>query len=342
MFGTQCVFTKKRLKIMLDDEKFEQARRVLFLMNEFLAGKKYSTKEIHRLYENKYKSCSMKTVQRDIRVIYEETSILESERIGLIKYWSIPRDLLKGYPVKFHSDELLSLHLIKAFLRTFSDSDLADNINGLIKKIDMKLSAPIIMNHSFVWEHTPGKYDYSSHKGIITQLIRYIIDKVWLEIDYQRMSDDCITIISILPVSFYEYQGNLYLIAYFIKRKSYLTFAVQNIKEIRISSTQHSEIPVFDNKVFKEQVFAVFADDLHDIKLRIAKTYTKYFENRLWHPSQKISKNPDGSMILEMKVPIAPDLISWILSWHQAITVIEPQILKDRVVSYLKDALNNY
>jgi predicted DNA-binding transcriptional regulator YafY len=327
---------------MLDDEKFEQARRVLFLMNEFLAGKKYSTKEIQQHYENKFKSCSMKTVQRDIRVLRDELNILDAERVGTTKYWSIPRDLLRGYPVKFHSDELLSLYLLKAFLRTFSDSDLSDNLDELIVKLNRKLAAPVIKGDFVIWDQAPGKYDYSQHKATIRKLIRYIIDKVWLDLEYTRKSDNHLTKISVLPVGIYEYQGMLYLIAYFLNRKTYLTLSIQNIKEIFISKSQHSEKPEFDHRKFKEQVFAVFADDLQDIKLLISKKYTKYFENRLWHTSQKVSQDNDGNMILEMKVPIAPDLISWILSWHQAIVVLEPQELKERVVDALRLALENY
>jgi hypothetical protein len=76
--------------------------------------------------------------------------------------------------------------------------------------------------------------------------------------------------------------------------------------------------------------------------LLIKKEFKHFFLNRRWHVSQVEKFDKDGNLILEMKVPVGVDLINWILSWSDAIIVLEPPELIKKVVNRLAQALNNY
>jgi predicted DNA-binding transcriptional regulator YafY len=68
-----------------------------------------------------------------------------------------------------------------------------------------------------------------------------------------------------------------------------------------------------------------------------------YFQNRQWHQSQRQTIDPEtGDMIMELYVPLGPDFISWILSWHDAIKVIKPVELIDKVKARLRATLYSY
>jgi hypothetical protein len=47
-------------------------------------------------------------------------------------------------------------------------------------------------------------------------------------------------------------------------------------------------------------------------------------------------------MVLEMIVPLSPELISWILSWHSGVEVLEPPELKEILIEYLNEAIKLY
>jgi len=50
-----------------------------------------------------------------------------------------------------------------------------------------------------------------------------------------------------------------------------------------------------------------------------------------WHPSQSIRKQGDGSLELKFKVAINPEFERWLWSWGDAIEVISPGRLRDRI-----------
>jgi len=47
-------------------------------------------------------------------------------------------------------------------------------------------------------------------------------------------------------------------------------------------------------------------------------------------------------MLLEMKVPLLPELITWIFSWHTAVKVIMPDSLRIKIKKKLKESLEQY
>jgi predicted DNA-binding transcriptional regulator YafY len=52
---------------------------------------------------------------------------------------------------------------------------------------------------------------------------------------------------------------------------------------------------------------------------------------RIWHPSQKITPEKDGEIVLHLHVSHDFELINWIRGWGRSATVLEPDTLKGAV-----------
>jgi predicted DNA-binding transcriptional regulator YafY len=65
--------------------------------------------------------------------------------------------------------------------------------------------------------------------------------------------------------------------------------------------------------------------------LRFAPTIATYIRERIWHPSQQITEQPDGSVELEFETAGWKELVRWILSWHPDVEVLEPLRLRERI-----------
>ena len=102
------------------------------------------------------------------------------------------------------------------------------------------------------------------------------------------------------------------------------------------------EVPEFDYEEFSNIRFGVFWGEPENVKLQIDKKFKKYFVNRFWHNTQQLSEDKDDNMILKMKVPLSPELISWIISWHEAVLVLVPQTLREKVITKLKSTISMY
>lgn len=165
--------------------------------------------------------------------------------------------------------------------------------------------------------------------------------KNWIRINYEKLSDGSINDYIIFPQFLYTYSGTLYLIAYNPKRKLSTNFAIQNINSIEEHYDSNLSLPDFDYEAFRKTRFAVNDGTIHDIKLIIKPEFVKYFENRTWHVTQKTRFNSDGSYMINMKVPISNELVSWITRWCQAFIDIEPTSLKRRVLIVLDECSTN-
>lgn len=117
---------------------------------------------------------------------------------------------------------------------------------------------------------------------------------------------------------------------------------LQNINEIQEIENPKYKAPEFDETEFKKNRFGVYSGPIESIKLKIEPNSIRYFLDRTWHPSSKISQNEAGEYILTMKAPIAPDLVGWIISWADAITVIKPESLRKEVIEKLNLTFNKY
>ena len=57
-------------------------------------------------------------------------------------------------------------------------------------------------------------------------------------------------------------------------------------------------------------------------RLRIFKEIARLMEETIWHPSQVLEKQADGSVIVMLKVFYTYELLSWILGWGEKVVSI--------------------
>jgi len=67
-----------------------------------------------------------------------------------------------------------------------------------------------------------------------------------------------------------------------------------------------------------------------------------YIKERVWHPSQNIKNNKDGSIDLSMKIKHLFEIKRWIQSWGASPRVLEPIELIKAVKNDLESMKNLY
>jgi predicted DNA-binding transcriptional regulator YafY len=326
--------------IFTEENKSEQARRVLFIYNLFLRHIKLTTNQVLDEIIEEFGDVSKRSVQRDLQIL-KDADYIQSESKGRNSFWRLNRGKKITMPTQIKSSELLSFYILKAYLKTFKGTAIENDINNLTEKIESLAPGDAILEETLYWDQNPGYYDYRGKHNLISRLLRYIHEKTWVTMEYEKMWDSKVKTYDILPESLFTYGGSIYLIAYLPKHKTYLNFALQNIVKLEDSSNQSRKYPEFDFDKFRSERFAVMDGEISDVVLKINKDFVKYFENRVWHPSQKVTFDKSENMLLHLKVPITPDFISWILHWTEAITVISPESLKYKLKKIYEEALRN-
>ena len=140
----------------------------------------------------------------------------------------------------------------------------------------------------------------------------------------------------------FSYTGTLYIVAFIPKYNDHIAFAVQFIETIKPAKREFPEPPDFNFRKWTKNRFGVFWGSPRKVVLKVKKHMAHYFTNRVWHQSQKLSEEDNGDLILQLRVPTGPDLLSWILSWSGAMTVIKPKDLRYEVYYRLKSTIKDY
>jgi predicted DNA-binding transcriptional regulator YafY len=125
-----------------------------------------------------------------------------------------------------------------------------------------------------------------------------------------------------------------------------LLHKLSRIIDIQPSDDKYEDDPRFSsNKYFKYTlgVFHKHAEEPIDVKLNLrGKSIITLFSEDKVHPTQELIPISEDEATLEMRVYNSPELETFILGYAEAIEVVEPQELRDKVNNRLQKTLNLY
>jgi predicted DNA-binding transcriptional regulator YafY len=83
-------------------------------------------------------------------------------------------------------------------------------------------------------------------------------------------------------------------------------------------------------------------DELYTVKVRISPDWARWVGEKIWHESQKVKRNGDGSLELAFRVAGLDEIKRWILSFGPEAAVLEPEKLREMIRKDLSKTLNEY
>ncbi len=317
-----------------------QVERIFAIYRMLLSGKKLKTSEIReRLLNDHGGDYSPRTIQRDMQTLLAIAPEITFTEEGRTTIWHIDENLRSG--IIFRENDLLSLYMLKANLKNFKGTYFEEEINALLNKIDSHAVGDVFDGEPFFWDKNIGSYDYSGHDRIIKKVIEAITQKQWVTIDYDVSGSGYQKSYIGRIARMFSNAGYLYAAVYIPEYQYYIAMAIHRITDIQEAVHEDVEVPDFNQEKFSAIRFGVFWGEPEKVEIIINADSRKYFENRFWHQTQKFKDNEDGSLSLEMLVPLSPELKSWLISWSSCISSVKPEKLRDELISMHKEALKN-
>jgi predicted DNA-binding transcriptional regulator YafY len=128
--------------------------------------------------------------------------------------------------------------------------------------------------------------------------------------------------------------GDWYLIAWCHRRRARRMFAPGRIRQI--APTGQTFVVPDDFRIgdLFDGTFRVVSDDslpLQTVRLRFAPSAAKYIREKVWHSSQQLHIEPDGSAVLELSLRSLIEVRRFVLSWGQECQVLEPASLREDI-----------
>ena len=290
--------------------------------------------------------CHPRTVYRDLDALQAGGFPIYNEKVNGTNFWALMETAKNPVPIPFSLPELVALYFGRDVLRILKNTVFHDSLESLFKKIKTTLPAESKkylkqIEKSLRAGSGPHK-KYDKFKDTIETLNEAVINKKVVEIVYYTMSRRKVSQRKVAPYKLWFYNGTFYMIGYCRSKKDIRIFAVDRIKMLNITGKRF-EVPAdFNADEFMKASFGVFHGQPVHVKVHFTPDAAGYIKEKIWHDSQKISEQSDGSVILEVDVAGTKEIKHWILGWGSQAQVLEPDALREEVRSEAAEILGVY
>jgi predicted DNA-binding transcriptional regulator YafY len=290
--------------------------------------------------------CHPRTVYRDLEALQIAGFPVYTRKEEGKKLWSLMDTFKTQIPIPLNLTELLALYFSRNMLNVLKNTVFYDSLTSLFKKVKTTLPLDYI-NYLEQFEKSliAGPKPYKQHgdyQKTIDAVNQAIAEKRYLEISYYTMSRNQDTERTIAPYKMWFLDGAFYVIGFCQLRKDVRLFALDRIKTFYLTDEVFEVSESFSAEEFMKSSFGVFHGNTEKVKIHFDANTAGYIKEKIWHTTQKIHEQKDGSIIFETEVAGIDEIKFWIMQWGAHAKVIEPESLRKKVQSEAKAMADAY
>jgi predicted DNA-binding transcriptional regulator YafY len=301
---------------------------------------------------------STRSVRRYLRELDKSTKLETVEtRPGGAFAWRI-KPTERGRAVMLRRTQAYGLLAVRKAFEVMRGSALYGELDVAIRQLVQLAHRPTHLGSSDVASDTrlesrlvyaPDVVRSYAHKGAeLDELFRSVADLRVLRFHYAAAApareDEPGEKVVLHPYAMILYRGAVHAVGLDTKSGKVNTFILDRIRDTTASDVERFILPNdFDAEDFVHGAFGV-APPAPRVRVLIEfdPRVSEVVRSQRVHATQRIATAPDGRVRLSMQVPAFESLVSWVLGFGDAATVIEPKELRDAVIDKLRGALMGY
>jgi predicted DNA-binding transcriptional regulator YafY len=288
-----------------------------------------------------------RTVYRDIDDLRAAGFAVDKEtrEDGHVHYF-IPQGA-RTPPVPFTATELLALYFSQGLLKPLEGTPFKQGIASALAKIERTLPVHALdfvgaANQSLVLKSTAFK-NYAAHARKMEELFRASRERRKVDLAYLALHSDEVTVHRFHPYCSTLHNGSFYWIGRSELRDAMRTFLLDRIQRVKVLDETFALPDDFDPEAFLEESFGITHEGRTEtVRIEFARVAARPVQERTWHPSQKIEKRGDGSVVLTMETAGLEEIFRWVLSFGPEAKVLAPAALAERVRKAHAEAAKRY
>ena len=290
--------------------------------------------------------CHPRTVYRDLEALQVAGFPIYNEMVEKKHLWSLLDTMKHQIPIPFNLTELMALYFSRDMLKIFKDTVFYDSLESLFKKIKATLPPESVKYMEQVEQilHVGMKpyKEYARFKEIINRVNEAAAAKQSVDIVYYTMRRKKETRRKVDPYRIWFFNATFYLIGHCHMRNEVRMFALDRIKMLHQTKEAFVVPEDFSLEEFMGPSFGVFQGEPVMVKVWFDPGVAGYIREKIWHESQKIIQQDDGSIIFEAEVAGTEEIKFWVMSWGASALVLEPESLGDEIRAEAKAILEKY
>ena len=290
--------------------------------------------------------CRPRTVYRDLEALQMGGFPLFRERIDNRNYWSLMDTAKRQIPIPFSLTELLALYFSRNMMKFLKNTVFYDSLETLFQKVKVTLSQDYLqylarIENSLEVGQKPYK-PYGEFREIIEHVNEAVVHQRFIRMVYYTMSRKEALEREVAPYKIWFFDGTFYLIGYCRLRDEVRIFALDRIKSIE-ETEEIFEIPEsFDFESFMRSSFGVFHGKPETVRIWFDAEVAEYISEKIWHDTQTIEKQKDGSILFTAEVAGTQEIKFWIMNWGSKAKVLEPESLREEIRAEAETMLQKY
>ena len=297
-------------------------------------------------------SCKMdvttRTIRRDLEALQFAGFPLYDEVVDGKRFWKLDTRPFKGLgDTGFTLSELCALYFSRTLLECLAGTPFQQDLGNAFTKLEAVLTPKMrqfLDRLPAVLQAKPvpsKKRDDAKLQETIARLLDATIHQRQATIRYHSFSSNRTKDYLIEPYRLVYAQGGLYLFAYVPEYGQMRTFAAERIRKLSLLETTFEPTQDLTQEVFSHSL-GINQGTPERVQVEFTARIAPYVRERTWHPSQRTTDQPDGSVILSLDVCLDWALTSWILSFGPLVRVVSPAELAQRIMQEIERTRDQY
>lgn len=291
-----------------------------------------------------------RTIRRDLDALQAAGFPLFDEVHDGKKYWTLEHRAFRRLDdTGFTLAELSALYFSRTLVECLAATPFQRDVRSAFDKLAAALTPgmrqfldrlPLVMRAKADAGVPAAGAASPRHGATVAQLLDATLHNRRLTMRYRSFSSGREKDYVAEPHRLVFAQGGLYLVAFVPEYREFRTFAVERMLSASLTD-EHFE------PVEREQEPFAHSLGVHEglperIEIAFEPRIVPYVKERVWHPSQQIRDEPDGSIVLALDVCNDFALRSWILGFGPLARVVSPPHLAAQILAELEGARLRY
>ena len=286
-------------------------------------------------------STSRKTVYRDLKALETELEVPvweKGSRRGIVDGYFLP-------PIHFTQREAINIYLALRLVEKYS-LIYNPSVASTFLKLNSVVSPPLRKYIQDALEHLGNKPQNENSINNLNKLAEAWLSRRQVKIWYKGVFDKEPTERTIEPYLIEPAVSghSSFVVAYCHRKQTIVNYKIDRIVgEVTVCEEKY-EIPAdFEPNELLDSAWSIYTNEgLINVKLRFKPQIKDLITPTIWHLSQKLDVQEDGSVIMSLTVHDAVDFRAWILGWAGMVEVLEPKVLREEIVNIAYSVLCTY